>query len=196
MWPWEHAAVGYLLYWVLLGRRARPVDHAAALAVVFGTQFPDLVDKPLSWWLQVLPTGQSLAHSLLVAVPLVVLVTAVAAAAGRTRVGLAFGIGYLAHLPGDVLYPVLIGGQPSVGFLLYPLVPVEPYAVAGVGVRLQSVVENVLPLLRSPAGVAYVAGDLLLVGLAAVVWYRDGCPGLALLRRWLPDRSAPTERPE
>ena len=48
MWPWEHLAIGYLAY-SLLGRLAwrRPPTVGTAITVAFGTQFPDLVDKPL-----------------------------------------------------------------------------------------------------------------------------------------------------
>jgi hypothetical protein len=36
----------------------------AAALVAVAALLPDLVDKPLSWWLDVLPAGTSLAHSL------------------------------------------------------------------------------------------------------------------------------------
>ena len=75
MWPWEHAAVAYLC-WAALDRRAARSEGAAVVAVLVGSQFPDLIDKPLSWVFQVLPTGQSLAHSLLFALPLIGLVVA------------------------------------------------------------------------------------------------------------------------
>ena len=48
MWTWEHLAIGYLAY-SLLSQLAwrRPPTVGAAITVAFGTQFPDLVDKPL-----------------------------------------------------------------------------------------------------------------------------------------------------
>ena len=48
MWPWEHLTIGYLAY-SLLSRLAwrRPPTVGTAITVAFGTQFPDLVDKPL-----------------------------------------------------------------------------------------------------------------------------------------------------
>lgn len=48
MWPWEHLAISYLAY-SLLGRLAwrRPRPLREPPSVTFGTQFPDLVDKPL-----------------------------------------------------------------------------------------------------------------------------------------------------
>ncbi|MFC6964015.1 hypothetical protein ACFQL7_23110 [Halocatena marina] len=49
MWPWSHAAVGYLCYSIgtrLVGRRP---TTGPTVAVLFGALLPDLVDKPLSW---------------------------------------------------------------------------------------------------------------------------------------------------
>jgi len=193
MWPWEHAAIAYLC-WAALDRRGARPDDAAVVAVLVGSQFPDLVDKPLSWVFQVLPTGQSLAHSLLFALPVIGLVVAVARASGRTAVGLAFGVGYLSHLPADAVYPVVFGGEPRVSGLLYPLVEIEPYAVPGVGPRLAAMAENVVPLLSSPLGILYVLADAALVAAAFVVWYRNDCPGLRLVRRWVPGLEARAER--
>ncbi|PSQ27664.1 hypothetical protein BRD03_05435 [Halobacteriales archaeon QS_9_68_17] len=68
MWPWGHLAVGYLLYAASSRRqRARPPDGAETILIAFGTQFPDLGDKPLAWTVSVLPNGRSLAHSAFVA---------------------------------------------------------------------------------------------------------------------------------
>jgi hypothetical protein len=61
MWPWEHLAVGYLLYSVSCVLWGRYPTRIGVAALAFGTQFPDLVDKPLGWWLGVLPSGQSFA---------------------------------------------------------------------------------------------------------------------------------------
>jgi hypothetical protein len=143
---------------------------------------------------QVLPTGQSLAHSLLFALPLIGLVVALARASGRTAVGLAFGVGYLSHLPADAVYPVVFGGGLRGSFLLYPLVEIEPYAMPGLGPRLAAMADNVGPLLSSPLGILYVLADALLVTAAFVVWYRRDCPGLGLLRRWVPGLAARAER--
>ena len=82
MWPWEHAAVGYLL--LSLGSRASgrgPPSTPAVLALLFGTQLPDLVDKPLSWEFDLFPSGYAVGHSALVAVPVGLLVLAL----GRRR---------------------------------------------------------------------------------------------------------------
>ena len=74
MWPWGHAAAGYLLYTLWARRRFhRPPAGAATLALAVGTQFPDLVDKPLAWTFGISPSGRAGAHSLLIAIPLLLM---------------------------------------------------------------------------------------------------------------------------
>lgn len=186
MWPWEHAAAGYIAYSLLrrAGGRGPPTD-GAALAVLVGTQVPDLVDKPLAWGLGVLPGGRSLAHSLLVAVPVVVAVLAAAHAAGRRDLGTAFGVGYLLHLPGDVVYPVLVGHGPEVGFLLYPLVPSESDPSPGLFDRTGELLVDFAGFLTSPVGTAYLLGETLLLVVALWLWLGDGRPGFRSFGRRL-----------
>ena len=122
MWPWAHAALGYLLYTLYLRvhRRTRPSGWPV-VALGVGTQLPDLVDKPLAWYLSVLPYGRTLAHSLFVAVPVVLLVWWVAARRDEEPVGLAFAVGYLSHLLGDSLYGILTQQWSDLFFLVWPL---------------------------------------------------------------------------
>lgn len=194
MWPWEHLAVGYLL--VSLWRRARggqPPSDREALVVLFATQLPDLVDKPLGWSTSLLPGGLSLAHSLLVAVPVAVAVALLARAGGVPEVGSAFGLAYLSHLPADALYPVVLGDGPKLNFLLWPLVPAvrtdpEPFAA-----HLFEIVAAFREFLASPRAVVFVGFEVALLAVALLQWYRDGLPGLAtargLVRRIVPARS-------
>jgi hypothetical protein len=59
-------AVGYLAY--SLGRRGpcdRPPVSAGVVALLVGTQAPDLIDEPLVMWLRLLSSGRRLGHSLL-----------------------------------------------------------------------------------------------------------------------------------
>lgn len=210
MWPWEHLAVGYLGYALVrragarLGASGRgragsdaggagpdaggTTDTAAGrggpvVALAVATQLPDLVDKPLSWSLGVLPSGTSLAHSLLVAVPVVV---GVALATRRTRLsayGVALAVGWLSHLAGDALYPVLLGGPPAVGALLWPVVPAPPGASGGgLLAHARRLFELFLTFLGTPRGRLYLLGEAGLLGLAALVWLRDGAPGVGLVR--------------
>lgn len=175
MWPLGHAAVGYLLYTLATsGRFDRPPAHVPALALVFGTQFPDLLDKPLAWYLTVIPTGRSLFHSLLVLVPIVLAVVLVADRYGRRETGIAFGIGTLSHTLADSL-PVLWGGtEPR--FLLWPVLDVVPY---------EGGPPTILGLLRGSVGDPYFAFEFVLAAIALAAWRRDGYPGLAALRAFV-----------
>jgi hypothetical protein len=131
MWPWAHASVGYLLYIAYAHRRELPLRGLPVLATVFGTQAPDLLDKPLAWTVAILPAGRSLGHSLLFAVPLAVLCwSVVAGRLGRPAVGLGVAVGYVSHLFGDGLGAVLAGRWVDLSYLLWPLVPLPEYELA------------------------------------------------------------------
>jgi hypothetical protein len=189
MWPWEHLAVGYVLFTLLARAFGRPVDGASALAVAFGTQFPDLVDKPLAWSFAVLPSGTTLAHSLLVAVPVAALVVAVGRRRGRATVGAAFAVGYLSHLPADLLYGLLTEGGPvSVGALLWPLVEQTPSGSEGLFATVLYYVSEYRAFLATPRAVGYLLFEGALLGLAFALWIADGTPGVGVVRtataRW------------
>lgn len=187
MWPWEHLAFGYLFY--SLGARAyyrRPPAGAAALAVAVGTQVPDLLDKSLAWLLGVFEVGYAVGHSALVVPPAL----AVAYVLARRRIPaggrlvLAYGVGHLSHLVGDLLYPLLQGEGLDLRRVLWPVASPEAGEVRGnvlrrvVGYFLRYLVE-VLSLDPSPLFVVQVG----LVGAVFVLWLADGAPGpLALWR--------------
>lgn len=184
MWPWEHAALGYLLY-SLYSRReldARPTD-AAALLVALGTQLPDLIDKPLAWILTVMPDGTTVGHSLFVAVPLSLAVYRLSARRGRPDVGAGFALGYLSHLPGDVFYPLVRGGGPAYTKVLWPVFTKHDSG-GSVVARVGGYSSDYVQLLLSPEGVGYAALELLLLLGALLLWIDDGTPGI----RWLWDR--------
>jgi hypothetical protein len=174
VWPWDHAAVAYLLVSALYrwGWNGPPSRRLGVVVVVAGV-LPDLIDKPLSWGLGVLPTGRSLGHSLLVATPSLALLLALGVAFGRRRGAVAFALAYLSHLAGDVAYPLFVDGDLRVEFLLWPLIPAASDD-AGVGVsHVAELVADFLAVLASPAGLLYLAVDALLLGTAAVVWWLD-----------------------
>lgn len=184
MWPWEHAAVAYIGYSIV----SRLRDHAhpsagSTLAVLVGSQLPDLIDKPLAWWLHLLPSGRSLGHSLLFALPVCLLVILVAHQRSRTELSIAFGIGYLSHLPGDVFYPALVGGRPEYRFLLYPVVPREGYVEPGVLGKLIGQLGKFIAFLQTPRGTLYLGAELALIGIAVWLWLADGKPGLGAFTR-------------
>ncbi len=171
MWPLGHVAIAYLLYalWTRLDRGQSPTT-IPVLFLVFGSQFPDLVDKPLAWYLGVIPTGRTLAHSLLVLVPLALLVYAVAARYNRSEYGIAFAIGALSHTLVDAA-PALWGGTDP-GFLLWPVVPVEGYESGA-----PTVTELFLASLNDP----YFLSEFVFAAVAFLVWRADGYPGLEVL---------------
>ena len=179
MWPWEHLAVGYVAVSLALRLAGRRVDDGVALVVVLGSQFPDLIDKPLAWSFAVIPSGSSLDHSILVAVPLSALLVAVSYRRGNTALGVAFALGYLLHLPGDVLYGALTLGQPpSWGAILWPVVPKAPgSAPTGLIEETLSYASVYLEFLASPAAARYLALEATILLSALGMWILDGVPG-------------------
>lgn len=179
MWPWGHLALGYLVYSLAVHLRDRRApDGVAAVALAFGTQFPDLVDKPLAWTLEVLPHGHSLAHSLITTVVVIAVVTVVLPRRGYGRVAAAFAVGYVSHLFGDALSPVLEGELSALRFLAWPVVPAVESATEG----------SFVAQLRELSLDAFLAFELAM-GLAVfALWLRDGAPGLdvaASIPRWV-----------
>jgi len=171
MWPWEHFAVGYVVY--SLAKRAvdaPPPSRFEVAVLAVGTQFPDLVDKPLGWGTTLLPGGVSLAHSYLVAVPLVVLGIVLAAGLERPQLGYAFGVGYLLHTPADVLATYLLDGDLILGAFVWPLVPtpaIEPQSLLG---RARELFASFLEVLGTPAGLVYLGLEFVLLGALLLSW--------------------------
>jgi len=173
MWPLGHAAVAYLCYTGLCrARTTGSPSELAVLAVLVGSQAPDLVDKPLAWYLGVLPTGRSLAHSVLLIGPLIGLAFLVASRYGRPEYGIAAGVGAGSHLLVDVVPALWGAADPAI--LLWPLLPLEPYPDGA---------PTIMGLLADSAGEPYFLAEFVLAAIAAVVWGRAGYPGLALPRR-------------
>ncbi len=179
MWPWEHLAVGYLCYSALArSRGGDPPTAAAAVAVAFGTQFPDLVDKPLAWGLAVVESGVSVAHSVFTACALSVVVVAVARRLDRPRVGTAFVVGYLSHLPADAVYGAVFGGPISLRPYLWPFVDAASSGGGGLLDNVAYYALRFLFFLATERGLAFLALELCFLAFAAWIWVRDGCPGL------------------
>jgi len=176
MWPWGHAAVGYLVYTALRrARDGRPPTGTAIIWLAIGTQFPDLVDKPLAWTVSVLPAGRTLTHTLLVVVPVCAAVYAATRDYQRGELGLAFGVGYLSHVIADAAPALIRGEWVFVRFLVWPIAPAPPYESS------QSFVAHFTAIELTD----YVALQLALTGIAALVWWYDGCPGLGYwYERW------------
>lgn len=182
MWPWGHLAVGYLSYTTAVHLFRTSHDRVALVALVVGTQFPDLVDKPLAW-VGVLAYGRALAHSLLVLVPLCALVLFVARRQGRGRTGGAFVLGALSHVVSDAWDGLLALDVDRMSFLLWPFVPSPDTDVRGTPTgharRLASEVDTqqagtdgFLDVVQSEPA---VQACFLLAAVG--VWVAEGAPG-------------------
>lgn len=125
MWPWGHGGFAYLVQRGRDAARGRaPVDGAGLAFLLVAAVLPDLVDKPLAWGVGVLPSGRSLAHSLLVLAPALALAAVVEGhRTGGTRwTGLA-AVGVLTHVAGD-LADVALGLKPNWSFVAWPVLAV------------------------------------------------------------------------
>lgn len=174
MLPWGHVAVGYLCYSV--GTRVRyrhPPQAGPVIALVVGTQLPDIIDKPLATWFGVLPSGRSLGHSLLFAVVLGLGVWWIATRRDRVRAGVALLVGHLTHVLVDALPAVVAGRWAELGYLLWPLTPVYRYP--------GELERELLPYLV--AGLTQLRLDTVLFVVALLVWIYDGTPGLRAFDR-------------
>ena len=177
MWPWGHLALGYLLYSVghrISGRGAPHEWPVVWLAI--GTQFPDLVDKPLAWYLHVLPSGRTLAHSSLTAT--LVMGSLWVALSGRRHLVVGFAAGYLSHLLGDAIRPLLAGDIDSLYFLLWPILPPVQYD-SGTSIWGHLATVDLTSVAGTEIGML-----VLVMGL----WVIDGAPGIGILRGLLGGR--------
>lgn len=177
MWPWGHAAVGYLLYTAYMRfRYDQPPNEVPTVVLLLGTQFPDLIDKPLAWTLALLPSGRSLGHSLLVLVPLSILVYALAAQYRRSEWGIAFAIGALSHAFIDILPSAIRGEYAYTTSLLWPLLPAPPF---------DELDRTILGHFFSIEPTPMLALETILVIVILIIWWRDGRPGMTTTQRIL-----------
>jgi len=144
MFPLEHFVVAALpvLAYVLLRDRRLPTPRVVALIFV-GSQFPDLIDKPLAHQFGLIPSGRVFMHSLPVAIPFLLVVALYGWKTDRTRLSSTFAFAHLSHLLADNYQP-LLGPNPTISpDLLWPFSqPVARAAVphwagaGGINVRL------------------------------------------------------------
>lgn len=131
---WPRCDRVFLLRWLRRGDQSATSSASCTLPLAFGSQFPDLIDKPLAYW-NVVPYGRSLTHSVFTCFLITVLVWVSfryardhwdpASWQDRLRVATpaAFGIGYVSHLLGNSYNALLAGRFVDTRFLLYPLYP-------------------------------------------------------------------------
>ena len=171
-----HIAIAYLLFLLYdRGRHYESQNEWVLVILIFGSLFPDLLDKPLAWYIGVLPTGRSLAHSLLFLIPLCVLVYLLARHRGFVVGGVAFAIGAISHTLVDAL-PVLWDPDASAAFLLYPVWDVGTYENGS---------PTVLGLLQDSLYDPYFLAEFVLLAIAMYYWYTRGKPGISLARSWV-----------
>lgn len=181
MLPWGHLAVGYLVY--SLGGRLwnqRAPDGVPTLVLIFGTQFPDLLDKPLNWWFSILD-GRGIGHSLLTMTLLCGLLVSVARVYNRRELATAFTIGVYTHLLGDSWRALLSGRYADVSFLLWPLFPAPTYPKDSFADHFDVWILYLQVLIDSPPRVLLtgpVAHYIAVFGLITGLWAFDGFPGL------------------
>ena len=135
MFP-THVAMGYLI---------GVYSRYPALYLVAGSALPDLLDRPL-YWLDLMPLAHTVGHSLLVALP----VGALLVYRFGER-GLAFTIGWVAHIATDVLN-ILVTQGPSIApfYALYPLSRPEGadiFPTITIGVPLVGITHTTSPVL-------------------------------------------------
>lgn len=190
MWPWGHAALGYLLFSFgsrLFGRRP---DGYPVIVLLIATQLPDLVDKSLSWVFELFPQGYSIGHSVIVAIPLGIAVLALAVWRRRAECGFAFIIGYWSHLIGDIAFGLIEGNPYTFARVLWPVVTLPPYSSdLGALARIREYASAFIYLLSTEeASATLIIALLFYFGpflLAVLIWVIDGTPGIAELRRLL-----------
>ena len=178
MLPWGHLAVGYLLY--SAGVRLVADRKPAGLPVIslaIGTQFPDLVDKPLADVLNLLPSGRSLGHSLLFTLVLLAVVYLLARRYDRLPEAIAFSFGHISHIVADALPAAIAGEWAKLGFLGWPITPAYRYSA---DVEGRVITEYLfIQLTSSPHH------ELVLFVFAAGLWFYDGMPGFGEVMNWL-----------
>jgi len=180
MWPWEHAIVAYLTYSLCCHTVFRDSPTGLeAFAVVFASVLPDLIDKPLAWEFGVFDNGYAIGHSIFFAVPLAVLIGTLARTATRPRVGLAFALGYLSHLPADVVDSLFRQGVFQVELMLWPITSVDGRPPGpGVLEVFFHFFERYWSVVLSGDLSTYLLLQFGLAGVVLLVWLVDGAPVL------------------
>ena len=125
MLPHEHFIVAFVPVFAYVVLRDRQLISLQLTAIVFiGSQFPDLVDKPLAHQFGLIPSGRVFMHSLPIAIPFLLIVAVYGWKTDRNPLSGAFIFAYLSHLVADH-YTSLFGPDPHIpAELLWPLLSV------------------------------------------------------------------------
>jgi hypothetical protein len=130
VFPIGHATFGYLLYALFAWTTRHRLPYGTTLAALLvGTQFPDIVDKPLAF-VGVLPSGRALGHSLFFTAGVFLLLWRLSRRYDCSHLAVAFGFGHLSHIVGDIVVMDFSrpGAVSDLSFLLYPVLPAPLYA--------------------------------------------------------------------
>ena len=127
MRPIEHFIVALLPVLVVVIAVKRRLPSLQLIGVVFvGSQFPDLIDKPLALELGLIPTGRVFMHSLPTALPVLLVVAWYGWRTRRSHLSAGFIFAHLSHILADN-YRVLTGSEPSIPpDILWPLTQATP----------------------------------------------------------------------
>lgn len=195
MWPWEHAVIGYVAFSLLvhLFLHRSPTGRETGVFVL-ASVLPDLVDKPLAWQFGVFESGYALGHSVFFAVPLSITAFLVAARYDRPTLGGAFGVGYLLHLPFDVIPHLLRSGWFPIERVLWPVTRAEPSHQGGFVDTFDGYFQRYLAELLSGDPTGYTVAVLGMIAFSIALWAYDGFPGLREPLDYLGERFA-TEPP-
>ncbi|QCS43246.1 metal-dependent hydrolase [Natrinema versiforme] len=190
MWPWEHLAFAYVLYSLttnVVFRRSPSAGETIAIAV--GSQFPDLLDKPLAWTIGITETGYSVGHSIFVAPFICLAAYAVAARLGNRTLASAFSVALVSHPIADILNRVLRGEVVDPRIVLWPIASPPVGSQSGFIDHFRRYFFRYVHHLLTDGLTPQVAFQSLL-GLSVVaIWLFDGAPVAADLWRAWRDRS-------
>lgn len=156
MLPLGHIAFAYIWYvpYAGLANHRLPAQWAL-LPLLFGSQLPDLIDKPLAYW-GILYGGRSLGHSIFLLVILSGIVwwgcsywrkTSPESKYSATLAAFApasFTIAYSSHLLGDLQRTVLAGEPHNARWILWPIYPVGRSAASDIPpwLRMLNIYQN------------------------------------------------------
>lgn len=178
MLPWGHAAVGYLCVSLAVRYRYRIPPHGpAAIAVAIGTQLPDLIDKPLAWTFGLVPSGRSLAHSLVFLAALAAIAWVLATRYDRRLEGSAFVGAYLSHVLSDLLPAAMAGEWAKLGVLLWPITPLYRYP--------DELDRSIIGFFLELEPAELISLELAVIVVALALWIYDGTPGIGTAVRFV-----------
>lgn len=126
MIPIEHFLLAAIPICAYVYLRDRHISLRLLAIVFVGSQFPDLIDKPLAYMFHLIPTGRVFAHSLPIAIPIWIVVFAYGWWTDRIRLSAAFVVAYLSHLLGDNYQALLPSDLHIPSDLLWPFRPPIP----------------------------------------------------------------------